>query len=151
MMARVPANEAELGNATNNHHHAAERLDFGERPSPPSRSSILLRLYGVESGFKARYLREKKLRTTNEIPDEAFGEGGHDLEQGIRTLRLPGVLRKPPQLALQRSKRGKQQRIHIRRAHEALRYGVDIERKDVDALNDWLKRVLTWLEENSGA
>lgn len=146
MSARVEANVGELSKATRTHRRQADLLCAGQ--APPSRSATLLRFYGAESGLKAKYLRDQRLRTTRQIPEGTFGINGHDLVSGLRQLRIPSVVAgKLP--TLHRQSNGDP--IPVARSHEALRYGVDLRRADFDEFNRWLAQVLSWLDEEGGA
>jgi hypothetical protein len=138
---RIEANVAELKRAANNHRKQAHELATAAGAARPCRSAVMLRFYGVESGMKAQYLMDRRLRTTREIED-AFGKGGHDLCRGLRALRVPAVVGKAPVLH-RKSKTA--ETVQIKRSHEALRYGIELERSDFDALDAWLCRILDWL------
>jgi hypothetical protein len=91
MSPRVEASVEELEKAASAHRLYASQPNRSNT-SAPSRSAVLLRFYGVESGLKAKYLTLNKLRTTQDIPEDAFGSNGHDLERGLRELRVPAVV-----------------------------------------------------------
>jgi hypothetical protein len=98
--------------------------------------------------MKAKYLTLERLRATAQIPEGRFGPNGHDLEQGLRAIRVPAVVAgRPP--ALRRGSNGDD--IPIARSHEALRYGVDLERDDFRKLDAWLARLLKWLRDEGMA
>ncbi|NVB42764.1 hypothetical protein G6O69_33390 [Pseudenhygromyxa sp. WMMC2535] len=133
MAARIDATLGELKSAFEGHRDQARSLVSGT--SKPSRSAVLLRVYALECGLKAKYLLDNHRSTTKDIPEGAFGKNGHDLESGVKALKLPATaVGAVPGLR----RRSKGTHVPIHRAHEALRYGADLDPQDRDALDDWL-------------
>ena len=146
-MSHIEANPDELEIAARTHRDQADQLAKAGSANP-SRSAVLLQFYGVESGMKAKYLRAHLGRTTRDIPEGSFGVNGHDLVEGLKTLRAPAIVGgRPPTL----HRRSTGQQIPIARSHEALRYGVDLRPSDRDTLNAWLTKLLAWLQSEGSA
>jgi len=148
MSTRVEANLQELRTAARTHRKSADALVHGSE-AEPSRSAVLLRFYGVESGMKAILMRREKLRTTNTIFEGAFGLNGHDLEVGMRSINVPAVVAKRPPVL--RRKSAPKSTVSVLRSHEALRYGIDILREDLEQFDRWLVGILEWLGEEGVA
>lgn len=119
------------------------RRAFKEHRRPTiqgSRSDSLLNFYAAECGLKLAYLQRRKLRNTNAI-DPVLRESGHDLIAWAKELRLPAALMGiPHSIALRRD--GKN--IAVGSAHEAWRYGVEIDTHDETRLSAWLTKVCEW-------
>jgi hypothetical protein len=108
-----------------------------------TQARILLLFYAVECGLKAAWLTRNKLRSTSAIESQ-LKENGHDLVFWTRQLHLPATItngRTSFRLRTNGSALG------IEYAHQAWRYGIDVEPIDEAALESWLEHVWAWAKE----
>jgi hypothetical protein len=133
----IAAGRSELRNA----HWRHSREDG----SPQSKNLLLF--YAVESGLKCVYLRRHTLKTTDMISDKRIA-GTHDLRVLAKELRLPASLVGDTYFHLHRSE---QMTFPIKSAHQAWRYGIEIEKGDEEKLVKHLKNLRQWIQENIGS
>jgi hypothetical protein len=100
----------------------------------------LLLFYAVECGLKAAWLNRNRLRDTAEI-EPLLKQRGHDLVFWTKALYLPATITNGN--AGFRLRSGKI-RLDLESAHQAWRYGTDMEPVDEVALVTWLERVWDW-------
>lgn len=101
---------------------------------------FLLLFYAAECGLKAVMIRNINGRTTADL-----NELTHNFSSMLRDLRIPPTLIPPaPQFKL----RGyTEERFESSAAHQAWRYGADINGPDETAIVEWLWKVCTFAEE----
>ena len=107
----------------------------------------LLLFYAVECGLKASWLTRNRLRDTSRIEQSLLREHGHDLLYWAKKLYLPAAV------TTGRSSfrlRGSEGRLGVESAHQAWRYGVDLEPGDEAALENWLEQVWQWARGDLG-
>lgn len=122
----------------------AYRLHSENAESGTSASHYLLRFYAVECGLKSVYLQQKKINRTDAIVDEQL-RGSHDLIRWAKELKLPAqVVGGNSSFRLQRD--GSTWRID--KAHQAWRYGARLKPVDENAVNQLMRNIQQWLEEN---
>ena len=100
----------------------------------------LLLFYAVECGLKAACLKRRGLRDTSEI-EPLLKEKRHDLISWAKELRLPATITDGGAPFRLRAG-GARQDLGL--AHQAWRYGADVEPEDEDALGNWLEQVWQW-------
>jgi hypothetical protein len=100
----------------------------------------LLLFYAVECGLKAAWWTRNRLRDTSEI-ESHLKEGGHDLIFWAKKLYLPAAITGGSASIRLRSSGT---RLDVRLAHQAWRYGADVEPDDEAALGTWLEQVWQW-------
>lgn len=84
-MSRIPATARALRFSACALHKCVGKLE-------PGNGARLLLFYSVECAMKERFLKRQLASPhgdTSQIPDEAFGSGGHDLDAGRKALRAP--------------------------------------------------------------
>ena len=113
----------------------------------PTSQSLRL-FYAVECGLKSVYLRRNQLRTTGQIQDPGLQERGHDIARWVKELRLPAsIASKGPTFRLKREKAKRGHSTHvIEVAHQAWRYGVQMEESDESTLLEYLRKIHNWVE-----
>jgi hypothetical protein len=100
----------------------------------------LLLFYAVECGLKAAWLTRNRLRDTAEI-HASLKPRGHDLIFWTKKLYLPAAITNG-NIGFRLRFRG--DRLDLGLAHQAWRYGVDVEPADEVALGAWLDQVWQW-------
>jgi hypothetical protein len=131
-MARIAAGQSELRNA------------FWRHFRQEAAAGYLLLFYSVECGLKSVYLRQNHLRTTAQIQDPELQEKGHDIARWVKELRLPAsILQTGREFRLERD--GTRHRIET--AHQAWRYGVEMQKADEESLLEYLERIQSWIQE----
>jgi hypothetical protein len=103
---------------------------------------ILLLFYAVECGLKAAWLTRNRLRDTSAM-EARLKEKGHDLGVWARELRMPAVIANGRTSF--RLRDGSSFTLEV--AHQAWRYGVDVDPADEDELEKWLGQVWEWAKE----
>jgi hypothetical protein len=131
----IPAGLSELRRAFHSHSSVA---------SDPSPSRYLLLFYAAECGLKLTWLRHNKLLKSEDFPQHLRSRG-HDLVAWAKALRLPAQLQ--PELTRFRLKRGSSETHGLDSAHQAWRYGVELEANDEHQLVDWLEKICRWVRE----
>jgi hypothetical protein len=116
-----------------------------QRQRPPAGAQVqnrnLLLFYAVECGLKAAWLTRNKLRDTSQIEPLFLRDGGHDLTLWTKRLYLPATITSAkPNFRL----RDAGTALQLKFAHQAWRYGVDVEPEDEAALHQWLEQVWQW-------
>ena len=100
----------------------------------------MLLFYAVECGLKAAWLTRNGLRDTSEI-EPLLREKGHDLMFWVKKLYLPATI---SGAKTNFRLRAKGIMLDLQFAHQAWRYGVDVEPDDELALERWLEDVWHW-------
>ena len=100
--------------------------------------NCLLLFYAAECGLKCALLRDKRLSETGE------STATHDFSALMRDLKVsPAAVSAPPSFRLQ----GKPSSLYDSSyAHQAWRYGVDMESADETALLEWMGKLCKYLE-----
>lgn len=129
---------SELRQAFHTHRGAADKTQ--------GISSHLLLFYAVECGLKSIYLREKKLRTTEQIPDPTLlSKDGHNLDRWVKELKISASqVGKTPDFHLATGGAI----LNIEKTHQAWRYGIRIKSEDEKILVEWLNSICNWIKEN---
>lgn len=117
-------------------------------------SCHLLIFYAVECGLKSIWLKRSILTGTGEIPDQKLlTKYGHNFSFWIKELRLPATIAgkypdcdKIPSFRLARDR--DKSSWDVGKAHQAWRYGVQMDAKDEKLLIEWLERICTWIQDN---
>ena len=109
----------------------------------PTQSQNLLLFYAVECGLKAAFLKRNRLSDTSAMEAE-LKEKGHDLAFWAKKLYLPAIIAGANLNFRLRAGTG---RLGVGFAHQAWRYGQDIEREDEIVIEEWLKKVSQWAKE----
>ena len=130
----IHAGTSELKKAFRQHKNCSE-----ECTAP---SSYLLLFYAVECGIKSILYRDSKLK--DHASDKQLYQS-HDLIALVKELKLPTSMTNVNTTFHLKKDR---QSWEIRRAHEAWRYGVVIDKNDETQLVNWLKQVAKWIKEN---
>ncbi|NER38235.1 MAG: hypothetical protein F6J93_30480 [Oscillatoria sp. SIO1A7] len=109
-------------------------------------SKRLLLFYAVECGLKSIFLRQRNLRTTNDIEDRTLlSEDGHNLARWINEVGVPEKeLGEPPFFHL--AKGGAN--LDTEKAHQVWRHGVGMNSRDERLLVEWLEKICDWIKEN---
>ncbi len=135
----IHAGTSELKKAFRHHKNSSEECTAS--------SSYLLLFYAVECGLKSVYLHGKRLNTTDDISDTVLRQS-HDLSKWAKALSLPvSMTGANTNFHLNRDRHPRSSQT-IRRAHEAWRYGVGIDKNDENRLVNWLQQIAQWIEEN---
>ena len=144
-MSRVEVSQRELAKAFWRHCAVAQTC---EGPS-----SLLLKFYAVECGLKSRYMMLEKMYSTQKMVGTEFGTDGHNLSAGARACRIPahacpspdktGQLQMAPSL-----RRSNGSEVAAHQAHQAWRYGADIEDAYNKKYDAWLTGIAEWLKIN---
>ncbi|MFZ3149738.1 MAG: hypothetical protein WA137_11965, partial [Methanothrix sp.] len=130
----IPAGYSQFKRAFNHHHYLYK--------SGESCSHYLLLFYAIECGLKSIYYWKI---SRSIIMEDVNDKSGHDLFLWAKAIRLPRyVTGKEPKFRL----KGEPNKNAVSLAHQAWRYGVQIEREDEILLVAWLKKVDEWIEEN---
>jgi hypothetical protein len=117
-----------------------------ELPLGPSRNLLLF--YAVECGLKAAWMNRRSLLKTDQIDSSLLKSYGHDLMFWAKELRLPAaVTQGGDQFRLRRNNK---ERYSLVVAHQAWRYGVEIEPTDEQAVAAWLESVWQWARGELG-
>jgi len=118
----------------------------GVKIDQESLSFYLLLFYAIEAGLKSIYLRENKLNTTQNIPDDKL-KRTHDLSIWVKELRFPAsVAGCKGHFRLERDSTSWQ----VQHIHEAWRYHVNIEKTDQQEIVAWLKKLKETIKERIG-
>ncbi|MDV7340851.1 hypothetical protein RYZ26_14690 [Terasakiella sp. A23] len=107
--------------------------------------SEMLNFYSIECALKYLHLKKLKLKDSNELQDNNI-QLTHDIRQTIIDLRLEGVGLNNADVPNFRLKNTRNP-LHIKQAHEAWRYGVEIEEEDQKKLKDWLQNASELLKK----
>ena len=108
---------------------------------PTAESRKLLLFYAVECGLKALVLRGRKGRSTEDFKAGELRTSGHDLQHWAKELKMPAThFGRWTTFGIQ----GKVERLPASRAHEAWRYGIDIQLEDDEALEACLQDLWQW-------
>jgi hypothetical protein len=100
--------------------------------------SCLLLFYAAECGLKCALLRGKRLRSTVMI------EPTHDFSLLLKNLKIPRAqVSAPPNFRLRNDTSG---HFDSSYAHQAWRYGVDMESQDEIELVEWMRNLCAYLE-----
>ena len=99
----------------------------------------LLLFYATECGLKALLCRQRRVRGTEELTDLDHNLKGLIRELGIQANDLSA----PPSFRL----RGESTPHECEMAHQAWRYGADVEPAEQSQLVDWLNRACHHLKE----
>ena len=91
--------------------------------------------------MKAAWLTRNRLRDTSQIEPACFKDGGHDLTIWTKRLKLPATVT-GANVSFRLRDAGT--RLQLKFAHQAWRYGVDMEPADEAALHQWLEQVWQW-------
>lgn len=127
----VPAGVRQLRNAFKRHRQPA---------GPQAQGRNLLLFYAVECGLKAAWLTRNRLPDTSAI-DSQSKERGHDLLYWAKKLYLPATITNGKTSFHTKDDRTSRP---LEVAHQAWRYGIDIEPADETALETWLEEVWQW-------
>ena len=115
-------------------------------------SCHLLIFYAVECGLKSIWLKRNNLTGTDKIADQTLlTKYGHNFSIWIKELRLPATIAgkypdydKIPSFSLARGGSS----WDVGKAHQAWRYGVQMNAKDEKVLIEWLESICTWIQDN---
>jgi hypothetical protein len=115
-------------------------------------SCHLLIFYAVECGLKSIWLKRNNLTGTDRIDDQTLlTKDGHNFRIWIKELRLPATIAgmhpdcdKIPSFRLARDKSS----WDVGKAHQAWRYGVQMDAVDENDLIEWLESICTWIQDN---
>jgi hypothetical protein len=107
-------------------------------------SSHLLLFYAAECGIKSIWLREKKLKTTDDIgAKDMISKHGHNLAEWQKELKIPAnQVRQTPHFDLAKGRSS----LDISQAHEAWRYNISMKPQDQEALVEWLESLCDWIK-----
>jgi hypothetical protein len=135
-MTMLSAGHSELRRAF---HEAKAQSDVTTGPA-----SHLLHFYAAECGLKYLYLRRNKLLKTSQIANEKLlSRHGHDLPIWARELKLAvASLSSPTQVKL---KRGENCKIDC--AHQAWRYGIELDADSETQISNWIKRTIESIKQ----
>lgn len=103
--------------------------------------NYLLLFYATECGLKSAVLREKRLRSTSDLDQPS-----HDLSALVKELKLPRKVVSSQFPVTFRLRNESSPRFDCRYAHEAWRYGADVEPKDELELVQWLREICAHLD-----
>lgn len=95
-------------------------------------------VYAVECGLKAAWLRRNSLTSSADIAE--LKEYGHDLRYWVKKLHLPASVTNCQSSFRVRGGGS----FEISSAHQAWRYGVDLDAEDEAAIAAWLETVWAW-------
>lgn len=88
--------------------------------------------------MKCALLRDRRLRSTSDL------EPTHDFSKLLKELKVPrAAVSPPPGFRLRNEPSGSFDSSH---AHQAWRYGVDMESQDEIGLVEWMQKVCKYLE-----
>src|SRR5688572_23341771 len=116
-MPRLRASVREIGVAFRAHKQVAAM----EVPYESRLSSSMVLVYAVECGLKHRLMRDRRLADTT-LLGGSFGDGGHDIREGLKQLRAPGELIRRLRDARTRQREAQSVLPHV--LHQAYRYGI---------------------------
>lgn len=155
-MSKIPASARELRNSAKHLHRQGEAL---RGDAAGGSGTLMLRFYGLECQLKELFLVHTMRRPngdTSDIPEGTFGRSGHDIQAGLKALRIPCMLPEAPRLGVLDHKphygdlprteprRGEPPGFaRIEQAHQVWRYGIAHEGSD--AMGGWLDALVTWL------
>jgi hypothetical protein len=114
-------------------------------PQGPSRNLLLF--YAVECGLKATWMDKTRLLNTDQIDLDLLKSYGHDLMFWAKKLNVPATVIQGGQ---QFRSRNKKKQYDLRKAHEAWRYGVEVDPTDEQQVAACLERVWQWAREELG-
>lgn len=103
-----------------------------------SGSHRLLLVYAAECGLKALIMQNARADDTRKLPQGGFN---HDLREGLKQVRAPGILTVRGTITRQRTP----QTVVPQNLHLAFRYGVHVE--DEPGVVADLTAVILWLQE----
>ncbi|MBD2503208.1 hypothetical protein [Anabaena azotica] len=114
-------------------------------------SCYLLTFYAVECGFKSIWLKRNQLTGTDKIQDKTLiTKDGHNFRTWFKELGLPATIvgkypdfSKIPYFRLARD----QSSWDVGKAHQAWRYGVEMDIDDEKLLVEWLNSICNWIKE----
>ena len=90
-------------------------------------------------------MRENRVESSEDLPEAA--QVGHDFVMALILLRAPITLLKIKELSIKTMHdRPPQQVVRPQELHQALRYGVLVDR-EAETIRELLK-IIAWLEEN---
>ncbi len=129
---------SDLRQAFHAHRRAAQEI----KDSP----SYLLLFYAAECGLKSIWLKQKKLQTTEQIPDPTLlSKDGHNLDRWVKELKISARhVKSTPSFHLASDG----STLHIEKVHQAWRYGIRIKFEDEKILVEWLNSICNWIKEN---
>lgn len=129
---------SELRQAFHAHRGAAQEIKDS--------SSHLLLFYAAECGLKSTWLKQKKLLTTEQIPDPTLlSKDGHNLDRWVKELRISARhVKSTPYFHLARGG----STLDIEKVHQAWRYGIRIKPEDEKKLVEWLNSICNWIKES---
>jgi hypothetical protein len=131
----IHAGVSELRRALVRHHGAAQTR---------SESAYLLLFYAAECGLKAAWLKRNRLRTTAQVDLDLITKSGHDLRRWVRELHLPAAL---GEATVHFHLRSSGSAYDVSLAHQAWRYGIDIDVDDEAGLVVWLQALCDWAKK----
>ncbi|MEZ2277629.1 MAG: hypothetical protein ACBR12_12035 [Microcoleus sp.] len=107
-------------------------------------SSYLLLFYAAECGMKSVWLKRNNLRTTNDIADSTLlSRDGHNLNTWKKKLRISASIGNAPAFSLARGGAD----LEVAKAHEAWRYGIQMNADQEKELVEWLEKIYNWIKE----
>lgn len=135
----IPAGFSELEKAFYAHIGKSQKIQG-------SCSSYLLLFYAAECGVKSIWLKRRRLKKTDDIPEKEFY--GHDLDKWCKELKIPAsqlssVYTQTPHFGLDGGSR-----YDIKDAHQVWRYGIKVKAQDEKNLVEWLNNLCNWIKEN---
>ncbi len=151
-MSQIPASARELRQSAKHMYRQAETL---RADVAGGYGSLLLRFYGIECHMKDIYLVHTMRRPqgdTDDIPKGTFGRSGHDLQAGLKSLRIPCWLPEVEKMKIPGKPRytpgsaeplRTDKIVEIEEAHQVWRYGIANEGSEVAGV--WLDALIQWL------
>ena len=103
-----------------------------------TQSHHLLLVYSLECGLKAAVMRRRNIDDTSMLGEINFG---HDLREFLKYLRAPATLR----ISDHQTRQNEPQTVQPKQLHEALRYGIDLQK--IDTVLGELNAIMQWLKE----
>ncbi|XZN98747.1 MAG: hypothetical protein ACM65K_10950 [Microcoleus sp.] len=132
----VPADRSGLRQAFNAHRVASQKTT--------GISSHLLLFYAAECGMKSVWLKRNNLRTTNDIADSTMlSPDGHNLNRWKKELKISASIGNAPAFSLARGGAD----LEVAKAHEAWRYGIQMNADQEKELVEWLEKIYNWIKE----
>lgn len=135
---KIPAGMSQLRQAFHAHLRASQQTQAS--------CSCLLLFYAVECGMKSIYLRRNRLKETSNISDQTLlSRDGHNLDRWVKELRISASqVGNTPYFRLKSGGSS----LDIEKAHQAWRYGIQINSKDEENLVKWLKALCNWIKDD---
>jgi hypothetical protein len=106
-------------------------------------SSYLLLFYAAECGMKLAWLKRNKLRTTNDIADSTLlSSDGHNLNRWKKELKISASIGYAPAFSLDVGGAD----LEVAKAHQAWRYGIQMNADKEQELVEWLEKIYNWVK-----